>query len=183
VEARSSRDGRENRVGSTTATGGAKRCYSLLLVNAAWLVATDFEEPFLAGSRISGQMSGERSTVESDLQYNYSKSNRQMELTPDERQRIYLEEKARLEIRTQLRTEAPYQTLVPVAVQSRPSNGVAAVLSLFIPGAGQMYKGKVGQGIVWLICTIIGYIVFVIPGLVLHLICIFHAASMDPAQS
>ena len=106
-----------------------------------------------------------------------------MELTPDERERIYLEEKARLEIRNELQAEARYPTLPPVAVQSRPSNGIAAVLSLFIPGAGQMYKGKVGQGIGWLICTIIGYVAFVIPGLVLHFICIFHAASMEPASS
>ena len=106
-----------------------------------------------------------------------------MELTPDERQRIYLEEKARLQIRNQLQAEAPYQAPFPVPVQSRPSNGVAAVLSLFIPGAGQMYKGKVGQGIAWLIFTVLGYVALVVPGIVLHLICIFHAASMDPAQS
>ena len=56
-----------------------------------------------------------------------------------------------------------------------PSPGVAAVLSLLIPGAGQMYAGQVGAGIVWLIATGIGYLAFIVPGLVLHLIAIFSA--------
>ena len=103
-----------------------------------------------------------------------------MELTPEERQRIYLEEKARVEIRQQLGSVSTTPTAQVVSVTTRPSHGVAAVLSLFIPGAGQMYKGRVGQGLVWLFFTVIGYFMVVIPGLILHLICIFHAASMEP---
>jgi predicted nucleic acid-binding Zn ribbon protein len=60
------------------------------------------------------------------------------------------------------------------------SPGVAALLSFLIPGAGQMYKGNVGSGLAWLIFVIIGYIFLVIPGIILHLICIFAAASGDP---
>lgn len=60
------------------------------------------------------------------------------------------------------------------------SPGVAALLSFLIPGAGQMYKGTVGEGILWFIVTIIGYIFLIIPGLVLHLICILTAANGDP---
>jgi TM2 domain-containing membrane protein YozV len=60
------------------------------------------------------------------------------------------------------------------------SPGVAAVLSLVIPGAGQMYKGNIGTGLFWLIIVVIGYILMVIPGLILHLICIVTAASGDP---
>ena len=60
------------------------------------------------------------------------------------------------------------------------SPGVAAVLSLVIPGAGQMYKGDVGAGILWLIITMIGYLFFILPGLILHLVCIVTAASGDP---
>lgn len=37
----------------------------------------------------------------------------------------------------------------PLAPQGKP--GIAAVLSLIIPGAGQMYRGAVGRGLVWLI--------------------------------
>lgn len=57
---------------------------------------------------------------------------------------------------------------------------VAAVLSFFIPGVGQIYKGDIGTGIIWLIVVIIGYIMLIIPGLILHLICIITAASGDP---
>ena len=61
--------------------------------------------------------------------------------------------------------------------KSKPSGGVAAVLSLLIPGAGQMYRGRVGIGLAWLFFTVIGYCCFIIPGLVLHLFCILMAAS------
>ncbi len=60
------------------------------------------------------------------------------------------------------------------------SFGVAAVLSLGIPGAGQMYKGKIGTGLLWLIIVGIGYFLLVVPGLILHLIYIMTAASGDP---
>lgn len=60
------------------------------------------------------------------------------------------------------------------------SPGVAAVLSLVIPGAGQMYKGQILGGFVWLIAVVIGYIAFVVPGLVLHVCCIVAAASGTP---
>ena len=64
-----------------------------------------------------------------------------------------------------------------VIVQERTwSPGVAAVLSLIIPGAGQMYKGQVLNGIVWLIFTVIGYALFIFPGLILHLCCIIGAS-------
>jgi hypothetical protein len=43
-----------------------------------------------------------------------------------------------------------------------------------------MYKGQVFNGLVWLVVVVIGYVVFVIPGLVLHLFCIIGAASGDP---
>jgi hypothetical protein len=60
------------------------------------------------------------------------------------------------------------------------SPGVAAVLSLFIPGVGQMYKGKVLEGILWLLFTPIGYILFIIPGLIMHIICIITASQGNP---
>jgi TM2 domain-containing membrane protein YozV len=54
--------------------------------------------------------------------------------------------------------------------------GIAALLSLVIPGAGQMYKGKVGAGLLWLVAVVSGYFILIIPGIILHLICIFNAA-------
>jgi TM2 domain-containing membrane protein YozV len=65
---------------------------------------------------------------------------------------------------------------------SRPGDTAAAVLSLLIPGAGQIYKGKTGIGIAWLVFTVLGYLTLVLPGMLLHFICIFHAASMEPAN-
>jgi hypothetical protein len=55
--------------------------------------------------------------------------------------------------------------------------GIAAVLSLFVPGAGQMYKGQVGAGIARLFLVVLGYFLVIVPGLILHIICIFNAHS------
>jgi len=60
---------------------------------------------------------------------------------------------------------------------SQPQNGVAAVLSLVIPGAGQMYKGDVAKGFAWLFGTALGYVLLIIPGLVLHVLCVVNAAT------
>lgn len=62
------------------------------------------------------------------------------------------------------------------------SPGVAAVLSLVIPGAGQMYKGQILNGVVWLFFVVLGYVFYVFPGLILHLLCIVGAASGDPTK-
>lgn len=72
------------------------------------------------------------------------------------------------------------QPLPPVP--HRPGNGVAAVLSLVLPGAGQMYKGHVGNGLLWLLFTCIGYMALILPGLVLHTVCVFNASSTEPRQ-
>jgi hypothetical protein len=61
--------------------------------------------------------------------------------------------------------------------------GVAAVLSLVIPGAGQMYKGQIGVGILWLIGTVVGYCAFVVPGLIVHVACVYNAYSGDPTRA
>lgn len=52
---------------------------------------------------------------------------------------------------------------------------VAMFLSLIIPGLGQMYKGQTINGLVWLVLTVAGYFFLVIPGLILHLLCILGA--------
>ena len=61
--------------------------------------------------------------------------------------------------------------------------GVAAVLSFFIPGLGQIYKTQVGAGILWLIGTAVGYLMLIMPGIVVHLICVVNAATSDPNPS
>ena len=74
----------------------------------------------------------------------------------------------------EIRTEQPQQQVI--MMQSMPSNGIAAVLSFIIPGVGQMYKGYAISGLFWLLITIVGYAFFVIPGIILHVICILGAA-------
>lgn len=61
--------------------------------------------------------------------------------------------------------------------------GVAAVLSFLIPGLGQIYKGQIANGLVWFVLTGLGYFFFVIPGIVLHVCCIFGAAMGNPYRS
>jgi TM2 domain-containing membrane protein YozV len=63
--------------------------------------------------------------------------------------------------------------------ENNPSAGSAAVLSLIIPGAGQIYRGKIGKGLIWLVSVIMGYILFVVPGLILHLLCVFNAYDSE----
>jgi TM2 domain-containing membrane protein YozV len=63
--------------------------------------------------------------------------------------------------------------------QEKWSRGTAAVLSFLIPGLGQLYKGQLFNGLLWFVVTIGGYVAFVIPGVLLHICCIFGAASGD----
>lgn len=74
------------------------------------------------------------------------------------------------------------QTVIVQAADQRLWNpGVAAVLSLVIPGAGQIYKSHIGSGILWLIVVVAGYLMLIVPGLIFHLLCIVDAARGDPS--
>ena len=81
-----------------------------------------------------------------------------------------------------LREERAQENLYYAPRVPKWSPGVAAVLSFVIPGAGQIYKGDIGKGIFWLIFTVIGYFMLIIPGLIMHLACIVSAASGDPYE-
>lgn len=61
--------------------------------------------------------------------------------------------------------------------------GIAALLSFIIPGVGQMYKGQVLNGIVWMFVVGAGYLCLLIPGMILHLCCIVGAAMGDPYKN
>jgi TM2 domain-containing membrane protein YozV len=62
-------------------------------------------------------------------------------------------------------------------VQSTWNPGTAAVLSVFWPGMGQIYKGQVAVGFLWMFAVFFGYLLFILPGLILHIVCIFNANS------
>lgn len=51
----------------------------------------------------------------------------------------------------------------------------AAFLSFLIPGWGQMRRGKILAGLIWLVVVIVGYLMMLIPGVILHLICLMDA--------
>jgi TM2 domain-containing membrane protein YozV len=68
-----------------------------------------------------------------------------------------------------------------VIIEDRPASAVAAAaLSLFLPGVGQIYSGRVLQGIGWMLATGVGYLLFLVPGLILHICCIVNAALGPP---
>ena len=59
------------------------------------------------------------------------------------------------------------------------NDGVAAVLSLVIPGAGQIYKGNLTDGFCWMAAVILGYLCMFFPGLILHIVCVYYAYQTE----
>lgn len=53
---------------------------------------------------------------------------------------------------------------------------LAGFLSLFIPGAGQLYTGRFVAAVLWFLVVTAGY-ALILPGLIMHLFCIVSAAS------
>ena len=64
--------------------------------------------------------------------------------------------------------------LEPVRVTSP---AVAAVLSLIVPGAGHLYAGRPLAAVVWFMVVSLGYLLLIVPGVLLHVLCIASAAS------
>jgi hypothetical protein len=58
------------------------------------------------------------------------------------------------------------------------SPGIAALLSFLLPGAGHVYRGNVGFGILWFLAVVAGYCAWVIPGLFLHFVCVGSAMTL-----
>ena len=82
-----------------------------------------------------------------------------------------------------VRESDPERALELVMVDGRRyySPAAAAALSLFLPGVGQIYTGRVPQGVGWMLATGMGDLLFLIPGLILHICCIVNAAAV-PAR-
>lgn len=63
----------------------------------------------------------------------------------------------------------------------REFSGLLAVLmSFFVPGLGQLYKGRFAAAVLWFFFVLLGYLL-IIPGLILHLWCLCDAAFADAA--
>jgi TM2 domain-containing membrane protein YozV len=62
----------------------------------------------------------------------------------------------------------------------RWSPGLAAVLSFFVPGLGQLYKGQFLSAVFWFVFVSMGYVALILPGLILHFFCVLGALSGNP---
>lgn len=79
-----------------------------------------------------------------------------------------------------LRRESDNNVHIKVSIP-KWSPGVAALLSFLIPGAGQMYKGQIINGLCWFFIVILGY-ACILPGILFHLLCIIGASSGNPYE-
>jgi hypothetical protein len=62
-------------------------------------------------------------------------------------------------------------------VRQPPSSAAAAVLSMIVPGAGQLYAGRPLSGVAWFALVTMGYLLLIVPGVLLHILCVASAAS------
>jgi len=56
-----------------------------------------------------------------------------------------------------------------------PSPGLAAVLSVLIPGLGHVYAGRLLAGLVWFLATGFGYWAILVPGFLIHALSVYFA--------
>lgn len=80
---------------------------------------------------------------------------------------------------------APLPPPAPVQIQQWTSTNAtqAALLSFFVPGLGQMCSGRVPAGLLWMMFTCLGYVCFIVPGIVLHILCVINAARPQQTAS
>jgi hypothetical protein len=60
-------------------------------------------------------------------------------------------------------------------VQRAPSPGISAVLSVVIPGLGQVYAGRLLAGALWFVGTGFAYAAVLLPGFLVHALCVYSA--------
>lgn len=56
-----------------------------------------------------------------------------------------------------------------------PGPGVSAVLSVLIPGLGQVYCGRLLAGALWFLGTAFSYSAVLLPGFLVHALCVWSA--------
>jgi hypothetical protein len=78
------------------------------------------------------------------------------------------------------RSQAPLARRDPsyeLDLRQPPNAAAAAVLSMIVPGAGQLYAGRPMSGIAWFALVTMGYLLLIIPGVLLHILCVASAAG------
>lgn len=58
-----------------------------------------------------------------------------------------------------------------------PSPGIAAVLSVLIPGLGQVYNGRLFGGACWFLAASFAYWAILVPGFIVHALSVWSAYS------
>jgi len=61
--------------------------------------------------------------------------------------------------------------------RAEPNPAAAAILSMIVPGAGQLYAGRPLSAIAWFFLVTLGYLLLIVPGVLLHVLCVASAAS------
>jgi len=56
-----------------------------------------------------------------------------------------------------------------------PHPGISAVLSVLLPGLGQVYSGRLIAGGLWFLGTALAYHAVLLPGFLAHALCIWSA--------
>jgi TM2 domain-containing membrane protein YozV len=101
----------------------------------------------------------------------------QLEVTDDGTLTYVFPDRHKLTPHERPRSLVPLRPLVLAPVERRHASPlVAAALSLFVPGAGQLYAGSVLSALLWFLLVTAGYTI-ILPGLILHLFCIAAAAG------
>lgn len=106
-------------------------------------------------------------------------------LVAQDRMRLEVDDSGnvRYELPNRVRIESPRsralvrQVDTTPIINAQPNAGVAAVLSLIVPGAGQLYAGHPLSAVLWFVVVSVGYLLLIIPGVILHAFCIAQAAS------
>jgi len=68
-----------------------------------------------------------------------------------------------------------------IVVRRAPAPGIAAVLSVLLPGLGQVYTGRLLAGALWFLATGLAYWAVLLPGFLVHALCIwsaYHSAKL-----
>lgn len=60
-------------------------------------------------------------------------------------------------------------------IRRAPSPGVSAVLSVVVPGLGQLYSGRLLASALWFLGTAAAYSAVLLPGFLVHAVCVWSA--------
>ena len=62
-----------------------------------------------------------------------------------------------------------------VGMPRRPAPGIAAVLSVLLPGLGHVYSGRLAAGFGWFLAAAFGYWAILVPGFLIHVVSVWAA--------